>query len=762
MDALSPPDRRGDEPSDSDDDDSMSSPTFSEPSQLEVDEDLQFDEDKEQRRMEMMMQAASNRLQNKDDEELIQYSELKYISFRTTGPQVIKDVFDGELYRKLLKKRVIVDRHKQGHKFFSDDRDIALGICQDGFLIFQRNRKGPSATPILIQNYNLPPTVCTHAENLICVGVIPGPHQPKDTESFLLPLEEELAKLAVGVPTYDAESKSIFDMHAYQLFGLGDILAIEKTLRIKGHNSMCACRSCNLKGVRNLAENGKIYYIPLKLPHNRDNNGRDPRNLPKRTHSQFIETLSTMDSLPTKSAREKKAKATGIKDWPIFRRVNSLDYAKSFPWDWMHLLLENVIPNLLDLWMGRYKGLDMGTGDYEIPLSIWNKIAEESVNATEHIPAEFTRVIPHLITQRSTWTAESYCFWFCYLFPIVLRNRFPNDKYYKHGCLLVKIMKTCLQFSITEDELNTLDSDIVDWVEKYERYYYQYKETRLSTCVLTIHGLLHLADDIRWCGPGWTTWTFFMERFCGSLKAALRSKSHPWANLSNHCVHSAYLRQLGLRYDLARELEDAEPDYRRLDAQVLTRYEREYDGYPNHIVCHPVRKNSAMTQSQKDKITEYLHAVDREEHENESPMDPHRGNSEAKCILHSHKYELEYEHEDQLVDNLGYGELISVIALEIPAERNIFRELAGQTVLLAHVTPCKTGRKDARRELVSYSACYQSQIMDVRCVTAVVGRIKRGKKWYILDRFEDCAIAAFVPNDDEGEDGHESDDSDLN
>ena len=62
-----------------DDDDSMSSPTFSEPSQLEVDEDLQFDEDKEQRWMEMMMQAASNRLQNKDDEELIQYSELKYV-----------------------------------------------------------------------------------------------------------------------------------------------------------------------------------------------------------------------------------------------------------------------------------------------------------------------------------------------------------------------------------------------------------------------------------------------------------------------------------------------------------------------------------------------------------------------------------------------------------------------------------------------------------------------------------------------------------
>lgn len=125
------------------------------------------------------------------------------------------------------------------------------------------------------------------------------------------------------------------------------------------------------------------------------------------------------------------------------------------------------------------------------------------------------------------------------------------------------------------------------------------------------------------------------------------------------------------------------------------------------------------------------------------------------------KYELEYEHEDQLVNNIGYGELISVIALKIPAERNVFRDLAGKTVLLAHVIPCKTGGKDARRELVSYSECYRSQIMDVRCLTAVVGRIKRGKKWFMLDRFEDCAIAAFDPEYEEGKDGNESDDSDL-
>lgn len=60
-----------------DNDDSMSSPTPSEPSQLDLNEDLQFNEEEEQRWMERMIRAATKNLQNKDEEELVQYSELK-------------------------------------------------------------------------------------------------------------------------------------------------------------------------------------------------------------------------------------------------------------------------------------------------------------------------------------------------------------------------------------------------------------------------------------------------------------------------------------------------------------------------------------------------------------------------------------------------------------------------------------------------------------------------------------------------------------
>lgn len=46
-----------------------------------------------------------------------------------------------------------------------------------------------------------------------------------------------------------------------------------------------------------------------------------------------------------------------------------------------------------------------------------------------------------------------------------------------------------------------------------------------------------------------------MERYCGFLKAGLRSRRFPWANLNNRILHFAYLEQIGVRYDLTDELE---------------------------------------------------------------------------------------------------------------------------------------------------------------------------------------------------------------
>ena len=106
----------------------------------------------------------------------------------------------------------------------------------------------------------------------------------------------------------------------------------------------------------------------------------------------------------------------------------------------------------------------------------------------------------------------------------------------------------------------------------YIRIYYQYDVEQLSTCTLTIHGLLHLCDNIRFCGPVWTTWTFWMERYCGYLQAGLQSKTHPWENLNNHVLHKAYIEQIDIFFNLDNELNVSLASNRH-----LSQYEKVFD-----------------------------------------------------------------------------------------------------------------------------------------------------------------------------------------
>ena len=62
-----------------------------------------------------------------------------------------------------------------------------------------------------------------------------------------------------------------------------------------------------------------------------------------------------------------------------------------------------------------------------------------------------------------------------------------------------------------------------------------------------------------------------MERYCGYLKANLKSKSRPWANLNKRILHTTYLKQLGFRYNLQDELSTGPA------RGELSQYERVYE-----------------------------------------------------------------------------------------------------------------------------------------------------------------------------------------
>ena len=169
---------------------------------------------------------------------------MLYCRTYTPNPNVMSDIFDSDNYTKLKDSHVTIGGKKLLLKFFSGLRDITLGLSTDGIALFKRRKQ--TCWPLILFNYNLPPEVHFHLQNILCVGVIPGPNKPKDFDSFQWPLVEELLKFKIGVPAFDIRASEVFSLHAYLILNFGDMLAIVMVMQMKGHNALFPCHFCHI------------------------------------------------------------------------------------------------------------------------------------------------------------------------------------------------------------------------------------------------------------------------------------------------------------------------------------------------------------------------------------------------------------------------------------------------------------------------------------------------------------------------------------
>jgi hypothetical protein len=84
--------------------------------------------------------------------------------------------------------------------------------------------------------------------------------------------------------------------------------------------------------------------------------------------------------------------------------------------------------------------------------------------------------------------------------------------------------------------------------------YYQHDPPRISSCPVTIHALLHIADSIKATFPLWCYWAFPMEHYCGVLQPAIQSRHFPYVSIDQYIVKDAQITQLKVVYNMAQEL----------------------------------------------------------------------------------------------------------------------------------------------------------------------------------------------------------------
>jgi hypothetical protein len=90
-----------------------------------------------------------------------------------------------------------------------------------------------------------------------------------------------------------------------------------------------------------------------------------------------------------------------------------------------------------------------------------------------------------------------------------------------------------------------------------------------------------------------------------------------------------------------------------------------------------------------------------------------------------------------------YGRLLSIYVVTIPATAD-FRLLETETLLLARIKPCPItpGPIPATTSYSQTDFNHHSRpvIVDLRMISAVVGRLEYGERFYIIDRAADGSL----------------------
>ena len=490
---------------------------------------------------------------------------LRYRHDYQPQPGVVADIFDGSHYKSLCGTNVTIEGESLGYKFFSQPTDIAIGLSTDGFGPFKRRKQ--TCWPIIVFLYNFPPEIRVKLVSIFSLGMIPGPTAPKDYDSFLVPFVEEMLKLARGVPARDAYVDCTFMLRVYLLLVFGDMPALAKMLRIKSTNALLPCRACRIVALRDPAGGPHAhYYAALKTP---SGPSYDPLGLPLRTHDEFIrQALQVATAEGT--TQSDLAIRHGIHGVPVLTTLSSIAVPASFPHDFMHIL-ENIIPMLVSHWTGAFKGLGVGSGDYEIPKAVWEAIGQACATSGSTIPTAFGARVPNVATLRYQFIAETWILFATFVGPVVLQGRFTQPVYYEHFISLVKLINLCLMLEISEPQLQYIEKGFAAWVMEYERsvstcsavtfglklrrLYYQHQFHRLPACTMPVHALLHIADDIRQAGPVWCYWAFAMERYCGLLANSTKSRRDPFISLSRRIRDIEELKLIRLKYNLTDVLD---------------------------------------------------------------------------------------------------------------------------------------------------------------------------------------------------------------
>jgi len=439
--------------------------------------------------------------------------------------------------------------HYKDMGLFRDSRDIALSISTDGAQLTMKKKS--DTWIVLISLLNLPAEMRIKSGNTIIAFATPGPNPPGLIESFLYPLFVEMAKASEGIWTWDAVESSYFLNRACICMALGDMLGSAKLNGMAGHTATYGDRFSMVKAARSSKKKGsRALYYPMSPPDNDNYNPGRPiyqlDKLPMRNENHYWETIEKLGKTEQKRARAIITKETGISRMPLCAASPAFCHPNFFPIDPFHLIYENCMAFLWDLWTS----LSPTSDPIHLHADLACEFGKAVTNAIQTLPPAFCGPVrdPFLKRQSQYKIYEWMALLHWYILPIGIELGFQPAVLQNFSKFFQIIEYSMKIRNWSHPELTMLHVRIRDFLTEFETLYIGNNPENISRARLCIFQLIHIPQHIMWNGSIRLGSQATVERAIGEMGHKIRSKKSPFANLANIIYERELVKLLLLYY----------------------------------------------------------------------------------------------------------------------------------------------------------------------------------------------------------------------
>ena len=380
------------------------------------------------------------------------------------------DIYDGKIWERY--------NSSEGKYFLSSPHSWLLTLNVDWFEPFERGVYSVGAIYMSIQN--LPRDVRYHPENIVIIGIIPGPRDPKKTmNSFLTPLVLELQEAwSQGFNVISSENIPVCIKLALSCV-ICDIPASRKVCGFLSHNAALGCNKC-------------LKRFPVMFGESTDYSEFDCENWEQRSLEHQARISAIMNE-PTKSGMMAAESQHGVR-YSILLALPYFDPIRFTAIDSMHNLFLGTGKHIFSLWVERCILSKQNVST--LCDKIKNLLSLLVLEGFQHL---YHHVMVHL--QRVSGKIGS-------LFTLFL----PQD-HFRCWLLFVRACSLPCSNCIQKTDVSSADLFLLQFCRQCEHLY------GTTSCMFNmhLHVHLHLKQTFLDFGPPHASWCFAFERYNGIL-----------------------------------------------------------------------------------------------------------------------------------------------------------------------------------------------------------------------------------------------------